>query len=413
MLLAYATVISIGMIVGLYSYPQTSGWATPYLGGSDGEGYFDQATLLAQQGILNFQNLIRSNYLGYQIFLAVLFAVFGTHLVVGLIANAILLFLVTACLYRATIILTDSKRAGQLAALACMLTAPHAYYALVLLKEPAVSLAFALILLAVAKMFREDRFGFSSIAYVVIALMLIISMRATAMMFLIILFALIGTQLLKKRAHLFIVFLGAIVLLIPFAQQFSIYELDSSFLLSTVTENSVISDRFSEGNLDLTGIAGQLIGYYIRLPFAVKALFFSLPTVVQLLLPFDIWSNQFIKDHPSSFFFRNLNVLWLAIVLPWLLFSLLRMRQVVPPLVTRLMLAGVIYFVVIAIIYGGLIPRYAGQALLFIYPSIGYWWDRAQREERIRAASTRFFMHYYASFVVAALGYLSLQLLRG
>ncbi|TGX46480.1 hypothetical protein E5A74_04855 [Sphingomonas naasensis] len=412
-LILYGVFVAIGVAVTANTSIIGSDWMHPYLGGSDGEGYFEQAQILVQDGITNFQALIRSNYLGYQLILAILFLIFSPTLLTGLIANAIFLLLAITCLYRATLLLTSSPKAAFLASLACMLTTPHIFYSLVLLKEPALSLAFALILLSITKMFREDRVGVGAIAYAVVALGLIISMRATALMFIVILFAFIGTQLLKKRAHLLIVFLGVLVVIAPFARQFTIYELDSNFLVSSVTENNVITARFGQGDLDLTGIAGQVIGYYILLPFAAKILLFPIPAAVQVLLPFDVWSSQFVDDLPATFFFRNLNILWFGIVLPWLLFAVLRIRQVTTPLLTRLLLAGLVYFLVIAVIYGGLIPRYGGQALFFIYPSIGYWWARSQREVAVANASTRFFLHYYATFAAAALAYLALHFLRG
>ena len=129
-MVAYALLISLGAILSINDSVIGPSWHAPYLTGSDGEGYFEQAQLLVREGITNFQTAIRSNYLGYQIFLAILFSVFGTDLAVGIVANLLILLLSITCLYRATLLLTESPRAARLAALAFMLTTANVFYAL-------------------------------------------------------------------------------------------------------------------------------------------------------------------------------------------------------------------------------------------------------------------------------------------
>jgi hypothetical protein len=412
LMVGYAIVLAGAIIVSLAASRGATDWSTPYLAGSDGEGYFDQAALLAQQGLVQFQTIVRSNYLGYQLLLAILFLIFSPSLLVGLVANALLLLLTLGCLYRATLLLTNSPRAATLASAAFMLTSAHIFYGLMLLKEPSIDLAFGLILLALTKTITERRAGWRAALYMVVALAIIISMRAAVLVFLVVLLAFVGNILLKRRLHLLAVFVGLLVLMAPFAQQFTIYEFNSEFLMQNIFQNAVIASRFEQGDLDLSGIAGRVGSFYIALPFVAKVLLFPIPTAAQMLLPYDVWSSQFLRDHPAIFFYRNLNILWMAVVLPWILFALYSLRRIESVLTRRLLLAGAFYYVVAAIIYGGLIPRYGASALVFVYPAVGYWWDRARAEPEVRARVSRFFGHYYFGFFAAGMAYLGLQAIR-
>ena len=412
LMVLYGLVLSAAILVSLSASQGIATWSTPYLAGSDGEAYFDQAVLLVQQGLLDFQIIVRSNYAGYQLFLATLFLIFSPSLTVGLIANGLLLLVALACVYRSTVLLTESPRAATLACAAFMLTSAHIFYGLMLLKEPALTLSFALILLALTKAITEERIGWREPLYMLIALAIIISMRATVLIFLVVLFGFVGTILLKRRAHLLALFLGLMVLVAPFAGEFASNELSSEYLAQNIFENAVIASRFEQGDLDLSGIAGRVGIFYISLPFAVKALLFPVPTIAQMLLPYDVWNLQSLRIHPATLFYRNLNVVWMGLILPWILFSLLNAWKIQSPLIRRLLMAGGFYYVVVAVIYGGLIPRYGAPALIFMYPAVGYWWDLMRRDEGVRLRVQRFFGHYYFGFFAAGVAYFVLQALR-
>ncbi len=409
----YGFLLGVGIAITLDASAVTGDFSSPYLNGSDGEGYFVQAHILAQAGILDYQTLIRSNYLGYQILLAVMFAVFSPSLMVGLLTNSLMLLGALACVHRATFILTRDHKPALFAVVAFMLTTAHVYYALVLLKEPALLLALALVLLSLAKIYQEDRLGLRPLLYAAIALAILISMRATLLLFLALLLVLVGRKLAQRRASGVVIVAALAVLAAPFAVNFSVYTLDAAFVIDTVTANTVVLDRFGEGDLDLSGIAGTAGNFFLSQPFYYKLLLFPLPTAVQAVLPFDVWNMQFLTDYAPTFFYRNLNALWLGIVLPWVLYTLLSVRRIGAPLIAHFFVAGVAYFVFIAIIYGGLIPRYASTALVFVYPAIGYWWARRAEDPAVRATTGQFFLLYYVVAVVAIVSYAALRFLRG
>lgn len=405
--LSVATILSLADSVGYGS------WGTPDLAGSDGQSYYDQARELAQVGLGDYQAVVLTNYAGYQLLLAALFRIFGTSLLVGVVANDLLLLLSIACLYRATFLLTESPRAALLACAALMLTTAHIFYALMLLKEPAIDLAFGLMLLAISKAACEKSIGLTAVAYFLLAILTIITMRASLLLFLAILLVFTAGVLLKRRGHILAGFVGLLVLVAPFSQSFTRYELDTDFFTQIIVRNSVISTRFQDGDLDLTGIAGQTIGFYINLPFIFKIFLFPLPLVVQILLPFDFWSGRFLDEHIASLFVRNLNPLWYLFVVIWIAYAVAHVRSIENQIIRRLLLAGLFYFVVVAIVYGGLIPRYGAPALLFMFPAVGYWWARSREEPAVRQSTVTFFVHYYVFAVFAGLAFIAFQLSRG
>jgi hypothetical protein len=416
LMVAYALLLVLAGTWSLLDSLPNAHAGTPQLMGSDGEGYFEEASLLAQAGIDRFPELIASNYAGYQAFLAVLFTIVGSHLAVGLAANFMLLLASAWALHGATQLLTGSKRAALLAAAAYMLTPTNIYYALLLLKEPAIGLAFALVLLSVTSALQPEKSGHrpwvGPLVMFALAFGILAVMRALVLPFVLLVLGFAAPLFARGRSALLLVLAAAVVLLAPLAQQFSTLELDRTLFAETVTLNTVIATTLDDGEVDAGGVVGRISGLYLDLPFAAKLALFPIPTLLQLLLPFDFWSTRFIDEHGASLFARNLNPLWFLFVAVWALFALRHWRRASGTLLRRFLLAGAAFYVLIAVVYGGAIPRYAAPALFFVYPAIGYWWDRSLAEPAIRAQVRGFFLRYYLCIPLALLPYLALNLLR-
>lgn len=412
LMLVYSVVLALGGIAAVISSTSLQSGGTPYLAGSDGEGYFEDALILSREGIDNFQELITTNYAGYQIYLALWFSLFGPSLAIGLIANNLLLLLSVLTLYQATRLLTRSRSAALLACVAMMLTTSHIYYSLQLLKEPAIGLAFGLILLAVTVAIKERRSMTRAALMFMAGTAIVMTMRGALLLFVVVLLAYVGSLFLRRKSHVLLLLVGLLVLAAPLAQEFTTYSLDTEFITETVTLNTVISAKLESGEVDAGGVVGRISGAYLDLPFAAKTLLFAIPSLLQLVLPFDFWSTAFLDDHTNAFFARNLNPLWYLFVAVWALFALTRLFQLEDPLLRRLLLSGVTFFAMVAVIYGGAIPRYATPALLFVYPAIGFWWDRARRDAIIRGQARVFFQRYYFIFLVLIPPYLVFSLLR-
>lgn len=411
-LLAYAIVLAVASGISIASSYPNGPAPLPYLMGSDGEGFYDEAMKLTIAGLENFSEIIPSNYVGFQIYLALWFVVFGDGLGVALIANHVLLLLSVVCVFNATKILTTSLEAALLACVAMMLTGSHVFHALILLKEPALNLAFGLLLLSLAMALKQRGGGPIALVLFMIAVAILAVMRGALLLFVVVLMSWIATLFLRRRGLAFILMAITFVLLAPMAQTFTNYTLDADFFSDTTLRNTVLSETLRSGEVDTAGVVGRILDVYLGLPVALKVLFFFVPTLLQLSLPFDVWSKAFIDDHFSVFFGRNCNLVWLLFGAVWTLYVVVYVRHLRDPLIARLLLAGVMCYVTVAIIFGGAIPRYGAPALIFTYPAVGYWWHRSRLEPVVRQHVQRFFRWYYAGLIVLMLPYLLLNLLR-
>lgn len=412
LLLSYALVLAAASGLSIVSSYPDGPTPEPYLAGSDGERYYEDAVKLAESGVENFQDIVVANYAGYQIYLGLWFDLMGPSLGVALFANHLLLMLSVLCLYRAAELLTGSQDAALLACLAMMLTGSHIFHSLLLLKEPAINLAFALILLAVAIALKQRRGGMLALALFVVAVVILVAMRATLLLFVLVLLAWLGTLFARRRSWVLLALAGALGLLVPLAQSFTSYTLDSAFLTETILLNSVLSQTLESGDVDAGGVVGRVSSAYLTLPFVLRMLLFFVPTLLQMLLPFDIWSAAFIHDHFSLLFSRNANAVWLLYIGVWALYAVVHVRRLADPLLARLVLAGASFYVIVAVIYGGAIPRYGAPALYFIYPAIGLWWQRLREDPAVRQHVRRFFRWYFGGLLALMLPYLVLNLLR-
>jgi hypothetical protein len=414
LLLAYALVLAVASGLSIASsYPD--GLAPlPYLTGSDGEGYYEDALKLADLGVQNFQDIITTNYAGYQIYLALWFDALGPSLGVALFANHLLLMLSVLCLFRATELLTGSQQAALLACVAMMLTGSHIFHALLILKEPAINLAFSFLLLAVALALkrRGAAAGLPALLLFVAAVLILVGMRATLLLFVLVLLGWLATLFARQRSWVLVALGGVLALMVPLADTFSRYTFDSEFFARTMLLNTVLSQTLEAGEVDAGGVVGRVSSAYLALPFVLRMLLFFVPTLLQMLLPFDVWSTAFIDDHFSMFFSRNANLVWLLFGAAWTLYAVVHVRRLADPVLARLVLAGATFYVIVAVIYGGAIPRYGAPALYFIYPAIGLWWHQLREQPAVRRHVQRFFRWYFGALLALMLPYLVLNLLR-
>ena len=117
----------------------------PYLGGSDGEGYFDQALKLIGDGKLDQLGFLGSAYFGYQLILSYAFDIFGTNLFVGLLLNNTLVLSTVILVTKITWTITRDNQNCFYSALAFILTTKFIFYSNTLLKDPFLIFGVALV----------------------------------------------------------------------------------------------------------------------------------------------------------------------------------------------------------------------------------------------------------------------------
>lgn len=398
----YSLVLSIAIVASLGSSLKTGSLGLPNLLG-DGISYYNQAVLLAESGVWNYSDVIRANYLGYQVFLGVLFSIFGESLFVGLLANALILLICIGVLYRAVHLTTESSQAAFYSCFAFALTPQFIYYAILLLKDPAIILAFALVLLGLLRLGHRKSLGGTEVLTLSVAFVILGAMRGAYLFILVAETCLFILLFARKKSYLVVAVMGLLIALLPFVTSMTTRTLDSGYMAATVVDNTVIERKLSGGNVDATGVVGRVSSVYSALPFVLKVPLFFVPAAIQFLLPFEFWSTSFIADHSALFFSRNLNPLWFLFVGIWLLFSTLNINRIDNKYVKHFLTVGVVFYAMIAVMYAGAIPRYAAPALVFTYPAIGFWWAAAKDDAAIRRKAVRFFGVCYAGFLAAGI----------
>ena len=408
-LIPYAVIISLfGVLVVGDSQPILPG-GPPDLFGSDGEGYFQDARAIAEGqslGVLDGQN-----YIGFQLLLAGFFLMTGPQVSVAILANTLILPLTATAVYQAAYEATDSRGAGLAATALFVLTPAQAYYAFLLLKDPALVLAFALLALALVRVIRGQKIDWRILALFAVSIGIIGTMRASLLPVVAILSAL-GVVLSRQRLLLLPALVPMLAYVGVIAGRFTSYTLDFSFFANTIGANQVISDTLASGDVATSGVVGTLAGIYLGLPFWLKILAFPLPVAMQFSLPIDFWSTAFLDRHVAAFVWSNLGPVWYLFTGVWMLFAIWMLPRTRIALLRWLLGAGAVLYVLIAIVYAGAIPRYTAPALTFMYPAMGYWMHRARIDGVVRHQVVRFFFLYFFVAWLGATLYLAFQVIR-
>lgn len=412
LLLAYGLVLAVASGFSINSSFPAGATTFPYLSGSDGEGFYEEAIRITVVGLTNYSDVVTSNYAGFQIYLATWFSAFGAGLGVALVANNFLLLLSVMVLFKATELLVGSADAAMLACLAMMLTGSHIYYSLLLLKEPAIHLAFSLLLYSTGLALKQQSARLLSALTFSVAILILAATRGTQLLFVLVLLAALTPIFLRQCRASFAMAIGLLMVIAPLAQDFTTYELSAEFFFETTTQNSILRQTLEGGDVDVGGIVGRVSDAYLGLPFVVRTLLFVVPTSLQMLLPFEFWATDFVTDHSSRFFSTNANLVWLLFVGVWWLYAVIHVRRLPDTLLARIVLTGAFSYVIVAVIYGGAIPRYATPTLIFVYPAIGYWWNRSRQCHELHCHVSAFFRKYFGIFGSLIMVYLSFNLLR-
>ena len=395
-----------------YSHSITIGTpGEPYLAKSDGQGYFAEAMLLLDGNIFDQLNVSRTNYLGYQFILASAFRLLSPDLIIGLLVNNTALLLTVILVARTAFKLTGDPRPAFFAALAFMLTSKFIFYANVLLKDPFLTLGVALLAYAFVKL-KMQQGGVAAYGSILGAVMIFGTMRLPMLVLIPGGFLLLGREFLRKGWILVVAgLIGASALASVFSS-FTTHEFSKDAVAQQAVQNSVLDEKLQAGGASAGGVVGRVMGGYTELDLWKRVITVPAPTLIQFALPFDFWSTRFLDDHIIDFFNTNLNPLWYLFVGVFAIYTAFYWRQLPNWPMKALFALGVAMYVIIAFIFGGVIPRYASPYLVLMFPAIGYqmtiWRLRVRRASSIRT----FFGLYYFLFGSASAAYAFFQLAR-
>tara|TARA_B100000767_G_scaffold274098_1_gene306090 strand:- start:2320 stop:3726 length:1407 start_codon:yes stop_codon:yes gene_type:complete len=401
-------------LISIISYTQSviiGGELTPYLGGSDGEGYFELALAVSGSDKINEMSLITGSYFGYQIILSTLFDILGQNLFVGLLLNNTLLLLTVLLIVRVTWILTKDNQSCFYSALAFILTTKFIFYSNALLKDPFLSFGVALVIYMVAMIHTRKAMMLSSYLALIFAALIFGVMRQPMLILIPISFILLGRTSLKT------IWLPGILLFILGSSFLSVISSFSTHLFSVeqiiniVSSNQLLSNAANDGaNID--GIVGTVSTAYGQLPILIRMLLIPIPATLQFILPFNFWSTNFLNDHLIHFFNVNGNIVWYLFIGVFMIYGMVYWRRLPKNMSTRLFLFGAGAYLAHALVFGGVVPRYGSPYLVMMFPTIGFLMSCLTKKRGDYIHIRKFFQNYYFLVLIAGTFFVYLSLTR-
>ena len=400
-------------IISIISYEQSvtiGGELTPYLGGSDGQGYIDQALLILGDDKID-RLVFSSAYFGYQYILSFAFDIFGANLFVGLLLNNTLLLLTVLLIVRIAWILTNDHHTCFYSALAFILTAKFIYYSNTLLKDPFIILGVALLSYMITKIHVKKAVTLSSYLALILAALIFGMMRQPMLAFIPISFIILGRTTLKAiwlPGFLFFL-LGAPF--IAFTDTFTSHVFLPEMVAETVLNNQLLSrTEFYYGNIE--GSVKTISNLYLGLPVLIRILLVVIPGSLHFILPFNFWSTAFINDHLINFFNSNLNIIWYLFVGVFMIYGAIYWRRLPKNMATRLFLFGVASYLFQAFVFAGVVPRYASPFYVMMYPTIGFLMSCLFENRGDYIHIKKFFQSYYFLVFIIGILFVILSLTR-
>lgn len=389
LVLGYSVIVAGAACYLVFVGVHEEGDSIPYVRIGDGVFYLKQAMAIAA-GDLNQS----SHFLGYQLLLSFFFRLFGPELAVALAVNISFLLLTLRVLYAVGLELFFCQRTALACALLFAFSTEFIAYALNVIRDPLIAFSHAILMLGLVRCLAKRPRLITGAAMLGLSLIILSYLRTTQLIFVAIVF---GCVLLrfngKSVLYAFLILLISIPAL-PQLASLTSYELSLDFVLERGMDNTVIENRLARDDLSSAGVVGRASAFLSGLSPLLKFLLFPLPFGIQFALPFNFWSETFISEHISYFFDRNLRVLWLLFVGPLFLYTTLNARKIQDQLVFRFFVAGFISYALVAIVYGGAIPRYGSPMLIFAYPAMAYWVREAIAGE-VAADLSAFFQRYF------------------
>ena len=324
---------------------------TPYLGGSDGEGYFDQALKLIGDGKLDQLGFLGSAYFGYQLILSYAFDIFGTNLFVGLLLNNTLVLSTVILVTKITWTITRDNQNCFYSALAFILTTKFIFYSNTLLKDPFLIFGVALVSYMVTMIYTRKAMIPSSYLALFFAALIFGMMRQPMLALIPISFLCTWTYNFKTIWMPIIIFFIAGTSFFAFIGSFTTQIFSVEQIINIVVNNQLLSNAADDGT-NIDGIVGTVSTAYGQLPILIRMLLVPIPAILQFILPFNFWSTNFLNDHLINFFNINANIIWYLFIGVFMIYGVLYWRRLPKNMSTRLFLLGAVAYLAHALVLG-------------------------------------------------------------
>lgn len=386
----YILVVSSFAILSFHSSIKLGSDTSPFIPGGDGETYFMQAKQISQASSLEEFRAMRSNFYGFQIILAIVFKIFGVNLFYGMAMNYFLLVISVYLIYISTLMLSVNIQIAKYT-LICLMISPHLLqFGTILLKDIIIIFGFSLVMYSSTIL--RDLFSLKYYLYIIFSIILVGILRVQFIIPMLFFPILILKNKLNKTVSFALFVIGFAVLISPFILQFTTMDFNRSYFQETILENRHLDSRIE---LRSGGTVDAILRGYSEFSVFKKTAYIPVTSAIQIVTPFNFWNLLFLKGHFWLFIRSQLNVIWVFYLSIFMLFSIFNFKKIQNSYIKNLFLVGVLYFVFIAFIYGGVEPRYSTPSLVLIFPAIGYWLNEFKSNNYANRKITLFFVRYY------------------
>lgn len=376
---------------------QLGGSEAPFMPG-DSLGYFELGKEVVKNGIE--QNLNAINYIGYPLVLSWIFKFFGSHFIMGLLTNMILLFVNIFLISECVIKITKRPSDYQNTFLTLLLTSTFMSTGFMLMKDIFIITSISLSLIASLNLLNRENL-IKNYSLLIVSVIIMSLFRFTFIWAPILIFIITTIKKLK------------IIKLFPIIAVLLIggLEIQSNYGKNTqrsfeesiefATSNNVITRKLDAGSSST--VSNFLFGYD-NWSVLKKISFLPITSAFQYIIPFNVYSFDQSLIYPYYFISINYNIIWLFFTGPLLIFSIFnikRIRKGNRSLVLKITYLGILFYLIPAFIFGGLIPRYAVPFYSLLLPIMAVNLTEIKVSIAYRNKWKRFYLMYFliASFL--------------
>ncbi len=360
------------------------------LAGSDGQMYLEQAAELDKT--FSIEGL-SANYFGYQIVLALVFHLIGATYFSAVVFNGLCLLGSTLLLRNAVLTCVADKRVAHRCVILMLLYTPFLYYALAILKEPLILLAISLLIRSASEVNLGKRNALTAIMFGTSCL-IVASARLTYLAALPATMVAVIDQRRRGNRSYVILLLGVAVAVGVLLGAYASSTHSLGFFIDNMVSKERLSGAFMAGTSD-TGLIGKYWSAYDEWSWARRLSVLPITASIQFSMPITFWDFSPARRFFPLIFQSNLNIIWLAYLGPWIIFTSVNHEQIASPFIRRTFWMGVLLWITVAYSQAGLLPRYAAVFYPMMIPAVAVMQECSRANGQLTKRRNSFFMGYY------------------
>ena len=375
---------------------QLGGSEAPFMPG-DSLGYFLLGKEVLRNGIE--QSLSAINYIGYPLVLSWIFKFFGSHLIMGLLTNMILLFVNIVLISKCVLKITKRPSDYQNTFLILLLTSTFMSTGFMLLKDIFIMTSITMSLYASLNLVNRQNV-IKNYSLIIVSVIIMSLFRFTFIWAPILIFITVTT----KRIKIIKLFPIIAVLIIGGFKIQSNYGTNIKSIEETIefaTSNNVITRKLDASS---SSTVSNFLFEYDNWSVLKKISFLPITSAFQYIIPFNVYSFDQSLIYPYYFISINYNIIWLFFTGPLLIFSIFNINKIRKgnnSLVLNITYLGILFYLIPAFIFGGLIPRYSVPFYSLLLPIMAINLTEIKESIAYRHKRKRFNLIYF--FIISFL----------